>query len=742
MNNATSILWDFFIAYSSRDVAYADRLFETLSNCGRVFIDHLCLQPGDIWAQQLRSQQERARCTILLVTENTDHAWFAYSEYVHAIELTRTGNHRIIPILIGKESKLPYGLEQIHALRLEDGKDFTSVCRQIVGVLDPISVDSFQNRMDVDKSLQHKPRKTWKIIDRKLFSMGWRQGAKWSVLALFVLALTLAFFVSWPQTSLADMERVTTSGNALTASVSPDENYVAYAAVENGGQSLRIRNLHGEMDKEIIPVTHGEYTGITFSKDGLIYYVFSQNGLGKLYRIPMTGGPAKLLANDVDSAISISPDGKRLVFRRQKPNQSQSQLILYDIPDEMEQKVLKFLVAPDSFWSAPLWSRDGSSILCEIFNYSSPKFRFLSIRLEDGKEQVITPSDGSWYRMDRPTFLKQGRSIAVAAARAGSNRAQIIEISLPGGKTRPISNDLTQYADLDSTPDAKTIVAIDEDRLSGISLIPLANPDKVLPITQLASRMSNVTWTPEGKLISQAEAHGHLALWEVDPKSREETQLTNDVYMEYSPVVSPDGKYLLYLSDRDGPVHVWRARRDGKDPRRLTLQSSQEDWAAITPDSQWVIYTSSEAGYPALWKISINGGKATQLTVKSAQKAAISPNGRMLACEYFLDAGADWSTAILSIETGKLLRLISNARLGDESVPVRWSSDNRSLLYVKTENNISNVWSQPIDGGPPRPLTHFSEDRIFAFSPSTDGKYIASIRGTRSSDVVLLKPRQ
>jgi hypothetical protein len=127
--------WDFFIAYSARDGNYAERLFGDLSKYGRVFLDRFCLQPGDIWIQRLRSEQDRARCTVLLITESTDKAWFTNSEYVHAIELARTGHHRIVPILVGQASKLPYGLEQVHALTHDGRSDFTSVARRIADAL-------------------------------------------------------------------------------------------------------------------------------------------------------------------------------------------------------------------------------------------------------------------------------------------------------------------------------------------------------------------------------------------------------------------------------------------------------------------------------------------------------------------------------------------------------------------------------------------------------------------------------
>lgn len=125
-NHSTS-RWDYFIAYSSKDQWYADRLYASLSKNGSVFLDRLCLRPGDVWPRRLRAEQDRSRCTVVLLTKNTDDAWFANSEYIHAIELARHGAHRVVPILIGKDAKIPYGLEQIHAVRNDGGGDFASI---------------------------------------------------------------------------------------------------------------------------------------------------------------------------------------------------------------------------------------------------------------------------------------------------------------------------------------------------------------------------------------------------------------------------------------------------------------------------------------------------------------------------------------------------------------------------------------------------------------------------------------
>jgi Tol biopolymer transport system component len=67
-----------------------------------------------------------------------------------------------------------------------------------------------------------------------------------------------------------------------------------------------------------------------------------------------------------------------------------------------------------------------------------------------------------------------------------------------------------------------------------------------------------------------------------------------------------------------------------------------------------------------------------------------------------------------------------------------WSADGRAVLYVDTRGRVSNIWSQPIDGGPPKQLTNFKSELIFVFDFSRDGKQLAVSRGSVSNDVVLI----
>ena len=69
---------------------------------------------------------------------------------------------------------------------------------------------------------------------------------------------------------------------------------------------------------------------------------------------------------------------------------------------------------------------------------------------------------------------------------------------------------------------------------------------------------------------------------------------------------------------------------------------------------------------------------------------------------------------------------------------LRWTADGSGLTYINNQGGVSNIWMQPLAGGPPKQLTDFKSDMIFHFDWSRDGKQLALSRGIFTSDVILL----
>ncbi|HWZ45615.1 MAG TPA: protein kinase [Candidatus Saccharimonadales bacterium] len=566
---------------------------------------------------------------------------------------------------------------------------------------------------------------------------------KWLAVAAAVLILAAIGSFSYINRAslrpfqLGKMTRLTASGNVTQAAISPDARYLAYATKESGGQSLRILEIGTNGNLQPLPLTAAVYAGITFSTDGkFIYYVLKSREMGSLHRIPLLGGAPELVTDrDVDSPVSFSPNGKRFVFLRIDAVAGRASMVLRGVDDEREETIFT-LQPPRYFFRDPLWSADGSSILCGVMDNSgsSLKIEMMSVRVADGQSRTIGPEP--WHWMYRPASIKGGHSIAVSAPNIESNRSQIWEFSLADGRVTPITNDTLDYRNLDSPPGLRELIAVQMHRNSHLGFVDLDHPDRYRDVPEAGQQLLGLSWTPSARVISQIDVGGHPEFWEIDPSTAQSRQLTFDAAVKEKPVVSSDGRTLVYASAQDGISHLWRRRMDGSDQAvRLTSARSRENQAAMTSDGRWVIYTSSESGFQALWKVSVDGGTPIQLTQRPARKASVSPDGKLIVCEYADDPQKGWAVVILDSSTLKVLRSFPQVPASDDALPVHWSADGKGLLYAETSN--ANIWLQPLNDSSPRQLTHFSSEQIFAFAPSPDGRSLACLRGSQTSDVVL-----
>jgi Tol biopolymer transport system component len=91
----------------------------------------------------------------------------------------------------------------------------------------------------------------------------------------------------------------------------------------------------------------------------------------------------------------------------------------------------------------------------------------------------------------------------------------------------------------------------------------------------------------------------------------------------------------------------------------------------------------------------------------------------------------------MPLEGGEPTRLFRDLPLPNWSL-IQWTPDGKGLAYINTQEGVSNIWIQPIAGGEPVKLTNFTEDRIYRFAWSRDGKSIAIDKGTNINDVILL----
>ena len=218
-------------------------------------------------------------------------------------------------------------------------------------------------------------------------------------------------------------------------------------------------------------------------------------------------------------------------------------------------------------------------------------------------------------------------------------------------------------------------------------------------------------------------------------------RLTSDTHFEEGPTVSPDGRYVVFRSNRpDGAatMRLWRTDIDGGNPVQLAARADAAPH--ISPDGRWVLYSirSVSEKMTSLWKVSIDGGEPVRVTDYPSgwDDSSYSPDGKWIGC-YFSGEQMGARYGIIPASGGRPLRHFYFP--GFQYQFVRWTADSRHLSFIGVPPDPSNIWLQPAEGGEPRKLTDFKTDYIYGHAWSRDGKTLVLARGRPAFDVVLLK---
>ena len=151
-----------------------------------------------------------------------------------------------------------------------------------------------------------------------------------------------------------------------------------------------------------------------------------------------------------------------------------------------------------------------------------------------------------------------------------------------------------------------------------------------------------------------------------------------------------------------------------------------------------IFWSWAEADSAKIRKVSIEGGEPVQLADYWAIFPAVSPDGKLIAAGY-LDKQHAPHLAIIPSTGGPPTKLLDLPPTTVPTAGFSWTPDSSTLVFAQKRNGVSNIWSQPLNGDPPRQLTNFKSDLIFAFSLSRDGRQLVLARGTQTRDVVLIR---
>jgi Tol biopolymer transport system component/DNA-binding winged helix-turn-helix (wHTH) protein len=526
--------------------------------------------------------------------------------------------------------------------------------------------------------------------------------------------------------SALKLEKLTGTGQSQYVAISPDGKYLAYTRSVNHNLAIWLQQLTTNTNVEIVPAT-GIVYGLAFANSG-DYLYFVKGNPTSLYRVSVLGGAATAILHDLEGKFSISTDDSQITFIRSTVGSEglQEYSLVTAKSDGSNERVLLTRRYPDKL-DVPLWSPSSASIICAYGSADAGG--------KDVKILEVTVSDGAtkewptlrFRKITKMAWLPQRSGLLMAAAT--TDFVQLWHLSYPKLELHQLTDDLSSYADLSLTDRGDKAVASLTSLLSDIWVgsNPGANSRK---ITQA---IDNFCWTPDGRLVYSSLASGNGDLWIMRPDGTEQRQLTASPGRDGTPAVTPDNRYVVFMSNRTGSFQVWRMNIDGSNQIELT-SGAGKNYPSISADGKWVFYNSTNDW--RLWRVSIEGGESSPLTDYVASYPSVSPDGKMIACVG--RNGAKHALLVLPQEGGQPIKKI-DLDSGDISAPrIVWTADGENLIYATQVHGETAIVRRSLDGAVPEKIQVFSENDLFDFGYSYDGHFLADTRGEWQHDVVLI----
>jgi serine/threonine protein kinase len=531
--------------------------------------------------------------------------------------------------------------------------------------------------------------------------------------------------------------QLTHAGNTTSAVISPDGKYVVHGASEGKRQSLYILQVSTGSSVQVVPPADVAYIGLSFSPDG--NYIFftrqdtSRGYLSSLYRMPVLGGAPIHLITDIDTPVTFAPDGKRIAFGEGRPDLGLLNLFVAntDGRDQHKLKALVFSIGIDVFsYPTPAWSPDGN-VIAIAEEMGARKYKVNLIDVATGQTRMLAEFDGP---VGQVAWVPDSTGLLVAAADPTKTfRGQIFFVSYPAGAVQRITNDLSDYAvsNLSLTAGATALVTTQTQHLSDIWVLPNGDTKRATQITTSLAPL-RIRWTPDLR-IAYSTAAGEIGL--VDPDGRNQRVLATGVLTSFS--VCGDGKHIVFTSTRSGALNVWRMDFDGSNWQRLTSGQVDQN-PSCSADGHWVLFDSVRQGKGGEWRVPIEGGQEQPFTEYPSFFPEFSPDGNFVALIYWPSSVDEKPhTSVVTFPQGREVRRFE---LNQSPNPPKWSANGKAILYQNAQLSLSNVWQQPVAGGPPKPVTAFPDglNQISDYAWSPDGKRLAVIRGQTRTDVVMI----
>lgn len=213
----------------------------------------------------------------------------------------------------------------------------------------------------------------------------------------------------------------------------------------------------------------------------------------------------------------------------------------------------------------------------------------------------------------------------------------------------------------------------------------------------------NPSLSPDGRhLLYTSQKSGNWRVYRVELKSGRRSATPDLGDPAISPAWHPDGDGYALAAQVDGNQEIFHVNASGR-VRRLTADRADDVSPAWSPDGKRIAFTSGRGGSPQVYVMSARGGRAKRVSFggRYNSEPAWSPAGDRIA--YTCRRGGWFKICVVSPEGGRSVQ-ITDGPWDDESPS--FSPDGRHIAFASKRGGRSDIYMMDVDGGNVERLTY------------------------------------
>jgi Tol biopolymer transport system component len=425
------------------------------------------------------------------------------------------------------------------------------------------------------------------------------------------------------------------------------------------------------------------------------------------------GSPLRLttdLSNDYDPVWS--PDGRWIAFLRSQSEAGRSELRLIPPLGGSERKLAEIRVRGGTFITPPYlgWCPDSSCLVVTDSPGEDKPDALFVMSIETGEKRPLTnprpPATGD----TNPAVSPDGGWLVFRRHVGGLYAGELYRLPLGPGLTAAGEPRRLTLAAVDAgyptwMPDSKEILfSIGRGSLwklvvpgeSAPVRLPFVGEDGLMPV------VSRPQPGRPGRLV-YVRSFDDYNIWRVETSgpgaaaSSPPVSFIASTKGEWFPQFSPDGRRVVFASNRSGEGGIWLADADGSNVVQLAPMGAYATGGSRwSPDGERIVFHSNREGQPEVWMVPAAGGKPRNLSSHPGNDAfpSFSRDGKWI---YFSsNRSGMFQIWKMPASGGDAVQVTHNGGW----VPLE-SPDGAYVYYLQTMDAPSPLWRLPVSGGVP-----------------------------------------